>query len=77
MTIEWTVNNEIQLFHAMTGHKPIGKYDNLISTLFTMSASFLFNDKSEQVLIYIAISIDEFYNNIIIYLCHTSIKCYN
>uniref|UniRef100_A0A2P2I3X7 Chromatin modification-related protein EAF7-like n=1 Tax=Hirondellea gigas TaxID=1518452 RepID=A0A2P2I3X7_9CRUS len=24
MTIEWTVNNEIQLFHAMTGHKPIG-----------------------------------------------------
>ncbi|XP_018020625.1 chromatin modification-related protein EAF7-like isoform X2 [Hyalella azteca] len=24
MMIEWTVNNEIQLFHAMTGHKPIG-----------------------------------------------------
>jgi len=24
MSVEWTVNNEIQLFHAMTGHKPVG-----------------------------------------------------
>lgn len=24
--IEWTVENEIQLFYAMMNHKPIGKY---------------------------------------------------
>jgi len=25
--IEWNVENEIQLFFAMNGHKPVGKYN--------------------------------------------------
>lgn len=24
--IEWNVDTEVQLFYAMTGHKPVGKY---------------------------------------------------
>lgn len=31
--IEWNVENEIQLFFAMNGHKPVGKISILTMTL--------------------------------------------